>query len=128
VRKFIALTGKPYGCQQLAHAQVGVFLGFAAEAEGDVFFHAQMWKQRVILKDHANSPLFRRHALPWPADNMPMQADLATGNFLKAGNAAQQGCFAATGWAEQTGNLPRFKAQIDAIDDGGFSVALNNAI
>ena len=57
-----------------------------------------------------------------------MQADLATGNFLKSGDAAQQGRLAAAGWAEQTGNLARFKAQIDAIDDGGFAIALNNAI
>ena len=87
-----------------------------------------MRKQRVILKDHADSPFFRRHALPRSANNIAMQTDFTTGNFLKTGNTSQQGCFAATGWAKQTGNLPRFKAQIDAIDDGGFAVALNNAI
>ena len=87
-----------------------------------------MWKQRVVLKNHADSPLFGCHPLPGPADNMPVQTDFTTGNFLKSGNTAQQGRLAAAGRAEQTGNLPRFEAQIDAIDDGGFAVALNNAI
>lgn len=87
-----------------------------------------MRKQRVILKNHADSPLFRRHALPGAADDMAVQADFATHNFFKPGDAAQQSCFAAAGGAEQAGDLPRFKAQIDAIDDGSFAVALNNAI
>lgn len=87
-----------------------------------------MRKQRVILKYHAYPPLFRRHALPGPADDMAVQADFATGNFLKPGDTAQQGRLAAAGWAEQAGDLTRFKAQIDAIDDGVFAVALNNAI
>lgn len=87
-----------------------------------------MRKQRVILKNHADSPLFRRHALSGPADDMAVQADFATHNFFKPGYAAQQGRLAATGWAKQAGDLPRFKAQIDTIDDGGFAVALNNAI
>ena len=38
-----------------------LWAGEVAETEGDIFLHAQMWKQCVFLKDHADVPLFSRH-------------------------------------------------------------------
>ena len=57
-----------------------------------------------------------------------MQADFTTGNLLEAGNTAQQSGLAATGGSKQAGDLAFFQTKVDAIDNGGFSVALNDAI
>jgi hypothetical protein len=107
---------------------VGIFLRLAAEAESDIFFDGEVRKQGVILEDHADLPLFRGHALAGAADHLAVQADFAAGNFLEAGNAAQQSGLAAAGGAKQAGDLAFFQAKVDAIDNGGFSVALNDAI
>ncbi len=56
-----------------------------------------------------------------------MQADLATGDFLKAGNAAQQGGLATTGRAQQAGDLAAFEAEVDTIDHGMIAVTLDDA-
>ena len=57
-----------------------------------------------------------------------VQADFAGGDFLEAGDAAQQRRLAAAGRAEQAGDLPAFKTEVDAIDHGVFAVALDDAI
>ena len=86
-----------------------------------------MGKQCVVLKDHADTSLFRRHALPATTDDDAVDGDLSTGNVFKTGNAAQQCGLAAARGAKQASNLPGFYAQIHPIDDGGFAVTLNNA-
>ena len=45
MRVFVALAMQTDRGQQLADAQVGIFLGVAAEPEGDVLFHREMRKQ-----------------------------------------------------------------------------------
>jgi hypothetical protein len=57
-----------------------------------------------------------------------MQANLAGDDILEAGNAAQQGRFAAAGRAEQAGDLAAGQAQVYAVDHGVPSVTLNDAI
>ena len=42
-----------------------------------------MREQRVILKDHADAPLFRRYALPRTADCLLAQADFAIGSLAR---------------------------------------------
>ena len=56
-----------------------------------------------------------------------MQANFAAGNFLEAGDAAQQGRLAAAGRAEQAGDLAAFEAEVDAIDHGMIAVTLYDA-
>ena len=113
--------------EQLAHAQVAVFLRATAEAEGDVFFHREMRKEGVILEDHADAPLFRRQTLAGAADHLAMQADLAAGDFLEAGDAAQQGRLAAARRAEQAGDLAALEVEVDAIHHGMIAVTLDDA-
>ena len=128
MRIFVALPMQADRGQQLADTQMGVFHRLATEAESDVLFDREMREQRVVLKDHADAPLFRRYALPRPADCLLAQADFAIGDFLETGDAAQQGGLAAARRAKQAGNAASLELKVDPIDDGLFSVALNDAI
>ena len=128
MRVFVALATETDRSQQLPDPQMGIRLRFAAKAESDILFNGEMWKQRVILENHPDLPLLRRHPLADAADHLVMQPDFAAGDFLEAGDTAQQSGLAAARRTEQAGDLPLFQTKIDAIDDGMFAVALNNAI
>lgn len=104
-----------------------VFLRLAAKSESDILFHSEMRKQRVILKNHPDAPFFRRHAPTGAADDLAMQANLATYNIFEAGNATQQCRLAAAGRAKQAGDLAGFEAKIDPVDHGMFAVTLYDA-
>jgi hypothetical protein len=57
-----------------------------------------------------------------------MQADLAGGDFLEAGDAAQQRRLAAARGAEQAGDPAARQPEAGTIDDGMPAVALDDAI
>ena len=61
------------------------------------------------------------------ADRCAFDANLAGGDFLKAGNAAQQCGLATTRRAEQAGDLAAFDRKTDTIDDGVRAVMLDDA-
>ena len=128
MRVLVALAMQADRGQQLSYTQMGIFRRLATETESDVLFDGKVREQRVILKDHADAPLFRRYALPRPADCLLAQADFAIGDFLETGDAAQQGGLAAARRAQQAGNAASLELKVDPIDDGLFSVALNDAI
>ena len=107
---------------------MGIRRRFATQTKGDILFDGEMRKQGVILENHPDLPLLRGHPLTGAADHLAIQADFTTGNLLEAGNTAQQSGLAATGRSKQAGDLAFFQTKIDAIDNGGFSVALNDAI
>ena len=102
--------------------------GLAAEAEGDILLDGQVREERVVLEDHADPAFFRRQALAFAADHVAVQTNFATGDFFKAGNAAQKRRFATAGWPKQAGDLTGSELEIDAVDDGGRAVALDDRI
>jgi hypothetical protein len=128
VREFAALSLQADRRQQLANAQMGVLSRIATKAEGNIRFDGKVRKQRVILKNHADSSLLGRNTLAGPADDFAVQAYLATGDVLETGDAAQQGCLAAAGRTQQAGDAACFEREVNAIDDGLVAVALDDAI
>src|SRR5690606_2837991 len=88
--------------------------GVLADAEGDVLRHSQVGKQGVILKYHADAALLRRNALPRTGHHLALKTDLAGGNRLETGNAAQGGGLAAAGGAQQAADVagPQVQAQV----------------
>jgi hypothetical protein len=118
VRILVALAMQADRGQQLATRRWASLRRLAAEAEGDVLFDGQVRKQRVILKDHADRRFSGGTRCPARLTTCHVQADLAAGDLLEAGNAAQQGGLAATRGAEQAGDAALLRAKIDAIDDG----------
>ncbi len=127
VRILVALAVQADRGEQLADAQAGLGCRQAAQPEGDVFVDGEVREQRVILEDHADAPLLRRQALAGTADHGAAQADLAAGDLLEAGDAAQQGRLAAARGAEQAGDAPAFNAAVNTVDDGMAAVALDDA-
>jgi len=128
VRELVALAGEPDRSEQLADPQVGILLRLAAQPEGDVFLDTEVREQRVVLEDHADPPLFRWQMVACLTDDLAVQADLAGGDFLEAGDAAQQCRLSAARGAEQAGDPAARQPEADAIDDGMPAVALDDAI
>ena len=75
----------------------------------------------------ASLPLFRWQTAASSADGASLHANLASGNVLETGNAAQQRRLAASGGSEQTGYATGLDAKTDPIDDGVRSVALDDS-
>ena len=97
-----------------------------AQPEAHVALNRKMRKQRVVLEHHSNLALLGRHPVTAAAHHGVVDQDFAAGDFLEARDAAQQGCLAATGRAEKTGDAALLQTKIDAIDDGLTAVALNH--
>src|ERR1700677_706773 len=72
------------------------------QSERNVFGNSVVWKKRVILKDHSDSPLARwkSNALFGVKQNSIVQCHAAAAGPLQSGNALQQHCFARAGSAE----------------------------
>ena len=93
----------------------------AADKAGKLYMVSQSRRWNTVHEQ-------ARQTVAGGADDFAVQADFAGGDFLEAGDAAQQRRLAAAGRAEQAGDLPAFKMEVDAIDDGVPAVALDDAI
>ncbi len=105
--------GSPLGRLDAAHL----------EAEGDIVDAIQMREQRVALEHHGGAALDRRQAV----DHLVADHDVASAQLLMAGDHAQGGGLAATGWAKQAAIAAAGDLQADAIDGDGPAVALDDA-
>ncbi|MNF90049.1 hypothetical protein D3C84_726000 [compost metagenome] len=92
-------------------------IGLLTNAEGDVFRHAQVREQRVILEHHADSTLLRRQGETGAGDHFIGQLDLAFGHRLEAGDGAQGSGLAAAGGAEQAADVAGVQVQIEILHD-----------
>jgi hypothetical protein len=91
----------------------------AFQAKADVVSHREMGKQGVVLKHHADVPLFDRQAVLRAADNIAGNADLALQCGLEPCDCAQQGGLAAATRAQQAADHAFLKMQADVADDDG---------
>ena len=90
-----------------------------------------MRKQRIVLKDHANTPAFWLHPCPFPSHGALGQLHRAPLGAFKASNQAKQGGFTATGGAEQTQQLPLRHLKIDPLKGpalGSIAVAVPDTV
>ena len=98
VRIALLQSMQPQQLKQPGHPlRVGVPLG---QTKTGVLPGIQMRKQRIVLKDHANTPAFWLHPCPFPSHGALGQLHRAPLRAFKASNQAQQGGFTATGGAE----------------------------
>ena len=102
-------------------------LGHAAhfQREGQVFADRHMRKQGIILENHADPALVRRHLV----DRAAPQADLAVGGRLEAGKHHQAGGLAGPRRPEHRQELALGDGQVQLFDDQGFAIiALLHAV
>ena len=127
MRVLAALSLEAYGGEQLLNpfGRAGIT---ARQAEADVGRDREVREQRVILENHADAALFRRHAEIRARDRDALDANFSLGNRLEPGDAAQERRLAAAGWAEQAGDAPAFNLEVDPGDDCVRSVALDDAV
>ena len=124
VRVLFTLTGEADGFKQLRNTYGPFGVARGAKAESDIAGDGEMREKRVILKDHADPPLFRRQRVAGSADGLPFQPDFTGGYRLEAGDAAQQRGLAATRRTEQAGDAAGIDPERDAVDDKMLAVAL----
>lgn len=79
--------------------------GLSVQAKGNIAPDAEVRKQRVVLKYHADAPPFRGHLYARAADRLALNVDPATAHRLQASDCAQQRCLATSGWADEDANL-----------------------
>ena len=82
-------------CQHLGNALGLRPLRHAVQTKGDVAAHAEVREQGVVLKHHANAPLFGRHVVAGAADTGSAQLYLAAFHGGQTGHCAQQRGLAA---------------------------------
>ena len=104
MRKAVGIVGEREQRDQLIEAPPDLARSHFFEAEGDVVGHAQVRKQGIILKHHADPPLLHGHMAGRAADRAPVDPDRALSWPLKAGDTAQQGGLAGAARPEQTGD------------------------
>src|SRR2546423_8601851 len=78
-----------------------------AESEGDVFEDVQVREKSVVLEDHAEATTLRWQV----SDVSALKRNRAGVGSLKAGDHAQRGGLAATGWSKQTKELTLIHVQ-----------------
>ena len=74
--------------------------------------------KRVILKHHGDVAVAWRLVV----DALAIDHHIATADALQARDHAQQGRFAATGWANKHHEFTVLNFQVDAVDDLIFAV------
>ena len=95
------------------------------EREGQITANRHVGKQRVVLKDDADTPLAGRQIVHRPAAD----ADAARGGRLEAGQHHEAGRLAGAGSAQESQELPLVNAQVQVTHDLDASViALADAI
>jgi len=84
------------------------------QAEGHVLGHRHVRIERVALEHHRNAALGRRHLV----DQLASDVQLAGGDLLQTGDAAQHGRLAAARGPDEDHELAVADLQVDARDDG----------
>jgi hypothetical protein len=92
-----------------------VAVGAVAQAEANVSGHAQMRKEREVLKQHPDAPPLGGERLARRRHPPAMQPDLTGGDRLEAGDGPQQRGLAAAARAEQTGDLAGGEREVDRV-------------
>ncbi|MNF61107.1 hypothetical protein D3C84_427430 [compost metagenome] len=115
--KVIELHQFEHFCDAFA-AVIGIDL-LHAQAEGDVLFHGHIGEQCIALEHHADPAFLRAHR----HDIGTIEQDFAAIHRSQAGDAAQQGGFAATGRAEQGDELTFLDFAIDVAEHCGAGEA-----
>ncbi|MNS50658.1 hypothetical protein D3C72_833120 [compost metagenome] len=95
-------------------AVIGIDL-LHAQTKGDVLLHGHVGEQRIALEHHADPAFLRAHR----HDIGTIEQDFAAIHRSQAGDAAQQGGFAATGRAEQGDELTFLDFAIDIAEHRG---------
>ena len=99
-----------------------------AQAKGDIAGHGQMGEQSVVLEHHADAPSLRRHGYAGSTHDLAVQGDRSAQYRFKAGNAAQNGGFAAAAGAEQAGDRPGFDMKTHPLQYGRVFIGVGDVI
>src|SRR5690606_9429115 len=83
------------------------------QREGHVLAYRHVRIQRIGLEHHGQVALGRADL----SDVTAVQLDMATADFLQAGDQAQQGGLAATGGADENHEFAVADLKVDALDD-----------
>jgi hypothetical protein len=75
------------------------------ECEADVIGHAEVGKQRVILKYQANLALLRGDKVGGARDKLIADSDTASINALEPGDGSQNRGFATAAWPKQASDI-----------------------
>ncbi|EGE58054.1 hypothetical protein RHECNPAF_35000108 [Rhizobium etli CNPAF512] len=86
----------------------------------DILGDCHMRIEGVILEHHGAAALARLHLV----DDASVNGDFTAGDFLEAGDHAQERGLAAAGWAEDDDEFAGLDLQVDAVNDGMLAVAL----
>ncbi len=87
------------------------------QAEGDVFKHRHVRKQRIALKDGVHMAVFRRDM----GDIVIFEMDLAAIDAFQSGDKTKNGCFTAARGAKQGEKLTVVDGQIE-VGDNRFTI------
>ena len=90
-------------------------VGLLADTEGDVFRHAQVGEQGVVLEHHADMAFLRRQGKTGAGNHFTCQFDLAFQDRLETGDGAQCGGLAAARWTEQAADVARVEVQVEIL-------------
>ena len=94
------------------------------EAEGNVFGHGQMRKQRKILEKQAHMPVFRRHTARGIGQNVFVPGNSARLEFLQTGDQAKRRCLSASRRTQKTQNFTGTDFQMDIPEDGPRAIVM----
>jgi hypothetical protein len=106
MRILVRSCSQTYHLQQLHHTRTAQRFFHLMQAEGHILEHRQMRKQGVILKHHADTALLSRQTEIRRGHRRSVEPDLPCAQALETGNQPQYRSLAATGWPQQTADLP----------------------
>ena len=92
--------------------------------EHDVLLHRHMRIQRIILKHHPDSPVFRRQI----RHIVLSEENPSLSRFFQPADQVQHGAFPAAGWAKKCNKLPVRDLKIEIIDGNHVGTALDAAL
>jgi hypothetical protein len=82
--------------QHIVDTDFSVMPAKVAKSERNVVLNAQVWKQRILLEDHSDVPVFGGCHMIGRRHQVPGQEDLSGPNRLEPGDGTQNGGLAAT--------------------------------
>ena len=120
VRPAVLETRELHNLQDRRHLRADLRLWQFADHErkGHVLEDVHVGKQRVILEDHAQIALMRRH----PGQGLAGKMDLAAGGALEAGQHQKRRRLARPGRTEKRQELPLAHGEAQVLDHKRFAV------